>query len=163
MIVVADTSVLINLCRIGQGSLLQQLFHEVVVPPEVVMEFEQLSSTIPRFIGLTLPEGIRKQSPLVVPQQIRSAAGLDAGEISALSLALEIHADAVLIDERRGYQVALELGLRVIGVIGILLRAKTAGHLPAVLPLLDALQRDAGFWISEQLRQQVLQQADEAS
>ncbi|MBI4028285.1 MAG: DUF3368 domain-containing protein [Verrucomicrobia bacterium] len=163
MIVVADTSVLINLCRIGQSHLLQQLFHEVLIPPEVAAEFARLVSFVPRFAGLSLPSGIRQQSPTAVPSRIRSAPGLDRGEISALSLAVEIHADAVLVDERRGYQVALELGLLAIGVLGILLRAKSAGLLPAVRPLLDSLQRDAGFWMLESLRQQVLHLADEDS
>ena len=74
---------------------------------------------------------------------------------------MEIHADAVLIDERRGYEVAVQLGLRTIGILGILLRAKSSGFLPAVKPVLDALQRDAGFWLSESLRKQVLNAASE--
>jgi predicted nucleic acid-binding protein len=74
---------------------------------------------------------------------------------------VEIHADAVLIDERRGYEVAVQLGLRTIGILGILLRAKAAGFLPAVKPVLDALHRDAGFWLSESPRKQVLQAAGE--
>lgn len=161
MIVVADTSVLINLCRIGQGGLLKILFGDVIIPPEVGGEFARLVSSTPRFAGLRLPEGIRQQAPASVPPLIRSAPGLDPGETAALSLAVEIHADAVLLDERRGYQVAVQLGLRVIGVVGILLRAKSVGLLPLVKPLLDALERDAGFWISEPLRRQVLQLAGE--
>jgi predicted nucleic acid-binding protein len=78
-----------------------------------------------------------------------------------LPLAVEIHADAVLIDERRGYEIAVQLGLRTIGILGILLRARSAGFLPAIKPVLDALQRDAGFWLSESLRKQVLQAASE--
>ena len=74
---------------------------------------------------------------------------------------MEIHADAVLIDERRGYEVAVQLGLRTIGILGILLGAKSAGFLPAVKPVLDALQKDAGFWLSESLRKQVLVTAGE--
>ena len=92
---------------------------------------------------------------------VRSAVGLDSGEAAALSLAVEIHADAVLIDERRGYEVAVQLGLRTIGILGILLRAKSAGLIPVVKPVLDSLQRDAGFWLSESLRKQVLQAAGE--
>jgi predicted nucleic acid-binding protein len=39
VIVVADTSVLINLCRVGEGGLFKRLFFEVVIPPEVAAEF----------------------------------------------------------------------------------------------------------------------------
>jgi predicted nucleic acid-binding protein len=42
VIVVADTSVLINLCRVGQGGLFKSLFLEVAIPPEVAAEFVAL-------------------------------------------------------------------------------------------------------------------------
>ena len=163
MIVVADTSVLINLCRVGQGDLLGRLFREVVIPPEVAAEFARLSIGTPRFAGLKLPSGIRQQSPAALLPAVRAAIGLDSGEAAALSLAVEIHADAVLIDERRGYEVAVQLGLRTLGILGILLRAKSAGFLPNVKSVLDALQRDAGFWLSDPLRKQVLSAAGENS
>jgi predicted nucleic acid-binding protein len=156
VIVVADTSVLINLCRVGHDRLLRQLFQEIVIPPEVAVEFSRLAANIPRFTGLKLPSGIRQQPPSIVAPVVRDAAGLDLGEAAALSLAVEIHADAVLIDERRGYEVAVQLGLRTIGILGILLRAKSAGFLPAIKPVLDVLQQEAGFWLSEAIRKQVL-------
>jgi predicted nucleic acid-binding protein len=162
VIVVADTSVLINLCRVGQSSLFQDLFQEVFVPPEVAAEFARLAGRTSRFAGLKLPAEIKQQSPSSFPDAVRNATGLDLGEAAALSLAVEIHADAVLIDERRGYEVAVQLGLRTVGILGMLLRAKSAGFLPAVKPVLDALQRDAGFWLSESLRKQVLQAAAES-
>ena len=163
MIVVADTSVLVNLCRAGQGELFKSLFHEVLIPPEVAAEFFHLIATIPRFAGLKLPDGIREQAPNALSPVVRAAAGLDAGEAAALSLAVEIHADAVLLDERRGYEVARQLGLHAIGVLGILLRAKSAGFLTEIKPVMEALQRDANFWISESLREQVLRLAGEAA
>jgi uncharacterized protein len=61
------------------------------------------------------------------------------------------------------YEVAVQLGLRTIGILGILLRAKSAGFLAAVKPVLDVLQQDAGFWLSESLRKQVLSAAGEVS
>ncbi len=161
MIVVADTSVLINLCRVGQGGLFRKLFQEVVLPPEVAAEFVRLAGGSARFAGLKLPAGVRQQSPTALLPEVSAAAGLDSGEAAALSLAVEIHADAVLVDERRGHEVAIQLGLRAIGILGILLRAKAAGCLPSVKPVLDALQRDAGFWLSEPLRKQVLAAAYE--
>jgi uncharacterized protein len=161
VIVVADTSVLVNLCRVGQGGLFKSLFREVIVPPEVAAEFSRLAMTIPRFAGLKLPEGIREQSPKILSPTVCAAEGLDAGEAAALSLAVEIHADAVLLDERRGYEVAIQLGLRPIGVLGILLRAKVAGFLPEIKPVIETLRGEANFWISEALRKQVLQLAGE--
>ena len=162
MIVVADTSVVINLCCVGQGDLLRRLFREVVVPPAVAVEFARLASSVPRFADLTLPQGIRQQAPTTLPTLLRSAIGLDPGETAALALAVEIHADAVLLDERRGREVASHLGLRVIGILGLLLQAKSAGFVAAVAPILDSLQREAGFWIADPLRRQVLRLAGEA-
>jgi len=162
VIVVADTSVVINLCCVGQGDLLRRLFQDVVVPPAVAVEFARLVAAVPRFAGLTLPEGIRQQAATTFPALLRSAIGLDPGEMAALALAVEIHADAVLLDERRGREVAGQLGLRTIGILGMLLQAKSAGLLPAVRATLDDLQREAGFWIAEPLRQQLLTLAGES-
>lgn len=160
MIVVADTSVLLNLCRIGQVELLACLFHEVVIPTEVSVEFARLARQSARFQGLTLPGWVRQQQAPAISPAIR-AANLDPGETAALALALEIHADALLVDERRGHQVAMQMGLKTIGVLGILLQAKTSGFVPQLRPLLDALERDAQFWIAPPVRQRVLQIAGE--
>ena len=134
MIVVADTSVLINLCRIGRAELLPPLFHEIVVPPAVVAEYRDLVRRDTRFAGLELPIWLRVQSPAPNPPGLRAFPELDRGEADALALAVEIRADAILLDERRGHQVAAGLGLVVIGLLGVLLRAKAAGLLPTVAP-----------------------------
>lgn len=161
MIVVADTSVLLNLCRIGQVELLARLFREVVIPPEVAAEFGRLAGQTARFRGLTLPAWVRQRQPTTVPAVVRRAVGLDSGETAAIALALEIQADALLVDERRGHQVAVELGIKTIGILGILLQAKRSGLLPAVRPCLDQLKQEAGFWIAPTLRARVLKLAGE--
>jgi predicted nucleic acid-binding protein len=62
---------------------------------------------------------------------------LGAGERAAIALALSIHADLVLIDERKGTQAALNKGLDVTGTLGILQRAAKRG----LLNLADAFDR----------------------
>jgi predicted nucleic acid-binding protein len=148
---------------VGQGKLFGRIFGEVVVPPEVANEFVRLVTSVNRFTGLALPDGIRQQAATTVPTLLQTATGLDPGEFAALALAVEIHADAVLVDERIGHEYALKLGLRPLGVLGILLRAKSSGLLSEVRPILDALQKDAGFWVSQSLRDQVLALAGETN
>lgn len=160
MIVVADTSVLLNLCRVGQIDLLQALFHEILVPPEVANEFARLSSATGRFQGLTFPVWIRQQTStnqILIPATLN----LHPGEIAALSLAVEVKADAILIDERSGHTAALRLGLKTIGILGILIQAKASGNVPSIRPIIERLEREARFWLGPSLRNRVLKQAGE--
>ena len=161
MIVVADTSVLLNLCCVGQVELLPALFREVVIPPEVASDFRRLVSETPRYEGLSLPRWLRQQQASVFPNLVRCATGLDPAAAAVLALAVEIHAGAVLVEKRRVHEVALQLGLRAIGVLGILSQAKTKGLLPRIAPVLDELEVKAGFKITPALRARVLRSAGE--
>lgn len=71
-------------------------------------------------------------------------------------LAIERHADLLLIDERRGRQIAVAAGLRVTGLIGALADAKRAGLIDSVKPVLDDLIQHARFWIGPALYSAVL-------
>jgi uncharacterized protein len=86
---------------------------------------------------------------------------LDRGEAEAITLAVELQADLLLMDERLGRAEAARFGLRFIGILGVLIEAKGRGLLQRVEPILDALQHDAGFRVSEALRARVLQAAGE--
>ena len=55
MIVVADTSVVLNLCRVRHEHLLPALFGRVLIPTDVASEFSRLAGTDARFAGLILP------------------------------------------------------------------------------------------------------------
>ena len=161
MIVVADTSVILNLCRIQHEHLLQQLFKRVLIPDEVADEFARLVKIQKRFSGLVLPAWIEVlPSPKSIPVEVVQAE-LDAGEAAAIALFLKQKAEALLIDEALGRSVAEKLGIRTIGIIRILIEARDRELISSVTVLLDRLEREAGFWISPDLRNRVLQLAGE--
>jgi uncharacterized protein len=68
----------------------------------------------------------------------------------------------LLVDEERGRTIAQRLGLRVIGLLGVLIEAKDRGLIDTVNPILDALVNRAGFWVTPDLYVRVLQAAGES-
>jgi predicted nucleic acid-binding protein len=154
--VVVDTGPLLALAACGQVRTLLDLHPRVLVPRAVVEELSEGGCWPP--VGST-EEGFEVrdlQSPL--PPLVE--AHLHRGEASVLALALELGITRVVVDERRGRQVARTLGLAVTGSIGVLLRAKAQGRLEAVRPCLDAM-RKAGVWIADHLVEAVLREAGE--
>jgi len=160
MIVVADTSVILNLCRVQHERLLQQLFQRVLIPSRVALEFNRLAGAQPRFTGLALPEWIDILPDPSLPDQIVQAS-LDAGESAAIALCLNEKADALLIDEALGRRLAEKLGLRVVGILGVLVQSRQRGLVPEVRAILDQLEKESGFWVSPHLRAKVLQAVGE--
>jgi predicted nucleic acid-binding protein len=117
----------------------------------------------PRFSDLALPNWVQERAAKRISSELSELPYLDAGETAAIALALEIHADAILIDDRQGHAAAARVGLVVIGLLGVLLQARTVGLIPAIGPALKALREDAGFWISDSLHREILRLAGEKS
>jgi predicted nucleic acid-binding protein len=161
MIVVADTSVILNLCCVRQEGLLQQLFQRVLIPSQVADEFVRLAKRQSRFSGMLLPGWIEiMPAPSSFPPEVTQA-HLDPGESAAIALCFSQHADALLIDESLGREVAARLGLRAVGILGVLINARRRKMIPGVKIILDELENKAGFWVAPSLRQHVLHLAGE--
>ena len=158
MLVVSDTSPVTNLLQIDQLDLLRLLFGEIIVPESVFAELYELPR---QRVALDSESWIHIQ--LVTQPELVGAlqAELDAGEAEAIALAVELKADYLLIDERKGRAKAESLGLRIVGLLGILVQAKRSGHIPMVEPLLLDLRQKAGFRIHPDLYKRVLQAAGE--
>lgn len=161
MTVVTDTSVVLNLCLLRQEAVLLPLFGTIFAPPEVETEFSRLASVDPRFLGLVFPTFIEVVSPASVPPTLTNAKRLHRGEVAALGLAVDRGAELVLMDERAGRAAAGSLGLRCMGLLGILIAARERGLTPPLAPLLDVLQHQARFWFSLSLRTSILQRVGE--
>ncbi|MBE9007696.1 DUF3368 domain-containing protein [Fortiea sp. LEGE XX443] len=162
MIVVSDTSALSNLTLVDHLWLLEAIYQTVIIPEVVASELAAASNPT---ISAMLQLGWIQTQPLInlpLASQLQQERGLDAGEANAIALALELQADDLLIDERLGRQVAVRLGLSIIGILGILLVAKQRSLISQVQPVVDALIEQAGFRVSPQLYQRVLALAQEA-
>ncbi|MFZ4676155.1 MAG: DUF3368 domain-containing protein [Nodosilinea sp.] len=156
MIIVSDTSPINNLAEINQLHLLHQLYGTVLIPEAVFQELTDPSFPV---AGATEVQTFDWIQTLTVSDRTLVEAmsnELDIGEAEAIALAVEIQADQVLIDERRGRLVATRLNLRCIGILGILVEAKSQGLIAEVKPLLDALVNEAGFWVAEPLYNSIL-------
>ena len=161
MIAVADTSVILNLCFLDEQKLIPGLFDTVIAPPEVQREFQRLALTDDRFLGLIFPDFITVTAPGSILSSLRNTERLQSGEIAAISLAMEIKSDAVLMDERAGRVAATARDLKTVGLLGVLLQARKRGLIGSLKPYLERLQNEARFWISSSVRQQVLRLAGE--
>jgi predicted nucleic acid-binding protein len=161
MIVASDTSPLTSLAAIGHFELLQTLYSEIHIAEGV---WQELNHGGRRHPGSHEVE----KAPWVYRHEVRNQAlvavlrrDLDRGEAETLALAVELKADLVLLDEKEGRHAASRLGLRSLGALGILLQAKRLGTVTEVRSLLDALREQAGFFLSDSLYWQVLEQAGE--
>jgi predicted nucleic acid-binding protein len=161
MIVVSDTSPLTNLAAIGHFDLLRKLFGQIHIAPGVWDELNHGGLRHPGSSEVENASWVRRHAVgngnLVVVLQ----RDLDRGESETLALAVELNAEIVLLDEQEGRRTATRLGLRPLGVLGILLEAKRRGEIEEIRSLLDALRNQAGFFLSEGLYQQTLDQAGE--
>jgi uncharacterized protein len=161
VIIVSDTSPINNLAAINQLHLLHQLYGTVLIPESVYRELTDPNFSVAGATEVQTFDWIqtRSVSDRTIIEALSSE--LDVGEAEAIALALEIQADQVLIDERRGRLVAARLNLRYTGILGILVEAKSQGLIAEVKPLLDALVNRAGFWVAEPLYNNVLRLVNE--
>jgi hypothetical protein len=161
MRVVSNTSPLSNLAMIGEISFLQQIYPTILIPPTVYAELMRLPKIQPTISTLLHAGWLEIQTPqdLQLIQTLNQV--LDPGEAAAIALAIEINADRLLIDERLGRSIALKYGLKIRGILGILVNAKNQGIIPASKPLLDRLINEAGFRVSQPLYERILQESGE--
>ncbi len=143
MIVISDASSVIALVAIGELDLLRQLYEQVFITDVVRSEIHH---ELPEWIAVTTEYDPQQYQILELE--------LDAGEASAIALAMANPGCRVILDESKGRSVAKRLGLQVTGTIGILIKAKEQGLIESGEEILSKLEAH-GFWLSERLKKQI--------
>jgi uncharacterized protein len=160
MLVVSNTSPLTNLAAIGQFELLRQLYGKFIADA-VWHELNAGNTRHPGQEEVARADWIECHTVQNQPLVQALSRDLDVGESETIALSLELGANITLLDEREGRRAAQRLGLRTIGVLGTLLDAKTQKLINMVEPLLKALRVEAGFYVSNDVYEQVLLLANE--
>ena len=158
MIVVSDATPIISLLKIDQLHLLHGLFQEVFIPQAVYDEltlnpvFEKEAMQIKECSFITKVE-VGEESSVNLFQRVT---GLDRGESEAIIYTDSIGADLILMDEIKGRKIAVQVGLGVMGTLGILLEAYEQGLISKeeIFSGLDIL-KNSGRYISEALYKQL--------
>jgi len=120
-LVIADTGPLNYLILIGHIELLPALFEKVVLPTTV--QSELASGKAPPLVRawvVNLPAWLEVRDAPLSEADDPSLKGIDAGEKAAIQLAAALHAELLLMDDRKGVNAALRKGLQVTGTLGVL-------------------------------------------
>lgn len=144
-IVIADSTCLIGLSKIGKLDVLRQLFGNIIIPSAVYHEI------VVRGTGRLGAEEVENASWIETREVNNKLAVtafklfmLGAGEAEAIALASEDKVDFIILDDWKARQVALELSLPVIGTVAVLTKAMEKGFIVELPPILEEL-RKAGF------------------
>ncbi len=161
MIVVSNTSPVLNLARIGRLELLHVLYQQVIIPSAVSEELVASKRDLAPAIDLASAPWLIVAPARDQNRVRRLREDLDPGEAEAIVLAIERRAHLLLVDERRARRKATAAGLTVTGLLGIVARAKRAGLIARAKPVLDELIQIARFWIAPELYAEVLKELGE--
>lgn len=158
-IIIADSSPLIGLARIGRLGVLPQMAKRIVVPSAVHVEVTSARVEAPgaaEVAALAWIEVLDADPAVVAPLLIL----LGRGEAEAIALAQRESAAVLLMDDLRARKLADRLGLRRMGTVALLGQAKREGLIPKLKPALDALVANDIF-IRQELIDAALKEAGE--
>ena len=159
MIVVADTSPLNYLIRLGHPDVLRDLYGRVLVPRAVLIEMRHPEApSAVRAWASSPPAWLEAMQ--VRHLDVSLAAELGDGEREAISLALEVQADVLLIDERAGRREAQARHIEVAGTLAVLLQASLRGYFD--LPQAMKQLRQFGFRASRTVEELMIARYEQA-
>src|SRR5690554_901521 len=136
--IVSNTTPIISLLKIGELTMLKDLYQRIIVPEEVFNEIEN-GKNKSYYINLLEIDWIEIKE-IKYKKSLSYFLDLDKGEAETIILANEINADLVIIDETLGRFHAKKANLKITGTLGVLLKAKKDGLIQEIKPLLHELK-----------------------
>lgn len=158
--IVCNSSPIIHLAKIGELNLLKDYFQEIIIPKAVYIEcideggISEDVELIKNADWIKVLE-VNDRKIVTLLQSI-----LDDGESEAIALSLEIEADLILLDDSDAREKARLYGLKITGVIGILLRAKKDKKIISLKGYITSL-KETGFYLSDNLVAEILKFSEE--
>ena len=159
-IIVSDTSCIGYLIQTNLLHLLQILYGEIIIPYAVNKEILQLENKgyiLSEFKNATWIK-IEQANNLLNVEQYKFI--LDKGELEAISIGIQLKADLLIIEEKRGRTIAKNIGFDITGLVGILIVAKNKNLISSIKDILDKV-RLLGCRISEKLYNTALKSCNE--
>lgn len=157
--VICDSSSLIHLAGIGRLGLLRELYGKLIVPTAVWREVVEEGKG--RLGVVEVQEArlagwieVRSATQELLLRSLKQE--LDDGEAEVISLAIELKASLILLDETEARRIASLYELNKTGAVGVLIRARLEGKIESLRTELDRLRTESGFWIEERLYRQAL-------
>ena len=164
MQVVSNTSPLSALSIIGRLGLLRMQFGTIRIPKAVWTELSRLEhASAKQALEQAHAEGwIEIHETANRPMVGILGVTLDEGESEAIAMSLEWPADLLIMDESYGRAMSRNLKIRITGTLAVLLKAKRDGEISSLKFEMDRLVQDAGFFVSDRVRNTFLTGAGEA-
>lgn len=148
-IVITDASCFILLDKIGELELLHKLYGTVITTPVIANEY-----------GNVIPDWFIIESAKNSSFQELLELQIDAGESSAIALAIEKTECTIILDDLKARKIAKKLGLKITGTLGVIIKSKLNGIIPSIKPLIAKIKL-TDFRISEELEKIALNEAEE--
>jgi len=152
MIIISDTSSITNLLQIGLIDILHVLYGEITITPAVRRELYHLPEQEKQIEQI---DWIKVKSPQDQGLIVQLLEKIDLGEAESIVLAIEEKAKYLIIDEFKGRLIADSYGIKIVGILGVLIQAKKEKVIQDVKPHIDQLIA-IGFRLDKKLIEKVL-------
>ena len=154
-----NTSVIQYLHHLGLIQIIEDLFGKAYIPMEVVEELrkgKEEGIELPELEGIDFIEIVEAKATSLT----KLVRDLGKGETAVILLGIESPNSLVVLDDYLARKVARELGIKVTGTAGILIKAKERGFIKTVKPYLERLE-EIGFYLAPEHKSLILKKAGE--